>query len=203
MRAIRTRTGLIYATLFFATWTTVSVLAPMALDIAIAVEAPLSAVEGVIVDGNLLVLENLPFLLLPALLAPAGVVLRWLVPRFRPPLTGCVERERAAVKGWLGWIGASFAVALIGAFLAVHQPWRVPTGVWAWVLLAFSWGYAGALDRSFRVHDLRRAAGDTRWDVVVLVFVGAVTLAAGEALGPVVPLWVLWASRGSRGCADS
>jgi len=190
----RAQTALGYASILLAGWIAVALLAEPVLDIAVDTHTALSPAEESIISVYLFVIRYIPFLIVPALLAPSAVVLRWLISPTRPTVFQPKEREREHLARWLWWVAAVVVVVASGAWANHLREGVVPVGVWMWALMAFSWAYAGALDRAFRVHSLRKDAGDTKIGVQVVVLAGAATLVA-EAVGPLLPLWVFWASR--------
>lgn len=190
----RAQTSLGYATLLMAAFAVLEVLMEFVLDIAAVTAAPMALWERVIIAGYLDVMRYLPFLMFPAVLAPAVVILLWLVPRTRPATLEAPELERRRLATWLWWVAGAGAVVCAGAALSRIRPDVVPVGIWAWALMTATWATAGALHRAFRLQSLRASAGLTRINATALAVAAAATLPF-LTIGFVLPLWVLWASR--------
>jgi hypothetical protein len=197
----RAQRALGYASLFLAAWTALQLLVRFVLDIGEATGASMSLWERAIIYAYMLVLRNLPFLVLPVLMAPTAVILLWLVPRTRPTLLEPPESERQQLLQWLAWVAIAVAVILGGAFANHIREGVVPTGIWMWALMASMWAYAGALHRAFRVQRLRETAGTTKVSSTSLAVAALLSLIA-QPVGLLLPLWVLWASRATERAAQ-
>jgi hypothetical protein len=192
----RAQEGLTYATVFMAAVSVLEVLVQLVLEVATVTRSTMAMWERVLISAYLTVLSTLPFVVFPVLVAPAVVSLLWILPATRPRKLETAGDERRQLKRWLWWL-AAVAVVLVGAATADRiREGKVPVGVWMWALLAFTWAYAGALHRSLRLQSLRVSAGRTRISATSIA-VAAALVTPLQLPGVLLPLWVLWASRGT------
>jgi hypothetical protein len=186
---------------FLTAWTALGAVVGPALEVASAAQTEMALPERGIVSAYLLILRYLPYLLLPVILSPPVVVLLWVIPWTRPSLLESPECERRHLAQWVLWLAVVAVTVCVALVVRAFRPGLVPFGLWLWALMAFTWAYAGALHRAFRVQSLRKTAGSSKIDSNLLAIGAAVTVPF-QLAGAVIPVWVLWASTPPRRAAQ-
>jgi hypothetical protein len=183
--------GLVVVTGILALWAGMDVFVTRTLARASQEMRPLTGVEEAVVDTHLRLVRAAPLLIIPAILAPAVVVLLWTFGCLRASHLGTPEQERRLLAAWLAWLAGGLAVVAGTLWVTSAARAHPPAALWLWLYVAVTWSYSGALHRAFRVHAQRVAAEasgvDTDWFAIiakVAVFLGP--------LGLLVPVWVFW-----------
>jgi hypothetical protein len=192
----RAQAGLAYATVLMAAVGVLEVLVQLVLEVATVTRSTMTVWERVLISAYLTVLSTLPFVVFPVVVAPAVVALLWILPPTRPKTLDAVPDERRQLARWLWWLAVVAVVLVAAVTVDRFRQASVPVSVWMWALLAFTWAYAGALHRALRVQALRAAAGKTRISATSIA-VAAALVSPLQLPGVLLPLWVLWTSRGS------
>jgi hypothetical protein len=195
-RSLKALLALIAALL---TWSIAHAAVGYRLAVATGADGQLGLMEHTVVSADLLVLRWLPYAVLPVLLAPEVAIGVWALVANRAKYTPLQPRIlRAHLRAWTAVLAGAVglgAVALTWALWSGSDSF-VPLGAVA--LVAFSWGYAGALWAALWLQKARNAAGLSNFSVSRMALV-AFALAAFAPLhffGAAILVWVLWASRG-------
>lgn len=193
----RARTALAYCTLLIVAWAVLHPFIGADLDIEATRGGRLSPFETAAVSWNLWMLQWLPFLLTPGILAPAMVAIRWAVMPDRTTVP--VEPTSAAVDeiwAWVGWVLASFAVGGVALLLrCLGLPLRL-FSVAAPLIFASSWSSAAALHYALKLQWQREHTHQSRIRPLYLA-AGATLVSAVFLAVPVVvaiPMWVAWSA---------
>ena len=181
-------------------WSVVSTLVTYQLDILVATGLQPTLPERAIIAGNLWVLRWLPFLLMPAFLAPAGATGFWLLSAWRhwPHVTG-----ELAISNLRMWLKVWACIVVGGAVVLGGIGWysgRASSKLGIAMLAGFGWSYAAALYNALWGQNMLHKSGASRWSGTAVAWAafGIVNCAPVTLLGAGIPLWVAWASRHAR-----
>ena len=177
-------------------WGVVDSLVIQGVHIAMETGGDFGPIERAITSADNWVLRWLPFALFPVLLAPEAAVVVWAVQgRRQTPVPGIGSLARVHLRIWAMALVGALGLGVVAALL-----WKTPffTNVGITALFAFSWSYAGAVFAALRLQKHRNMAGVSgvkASSMAIAVFLLA-SCAPISFVGAIVPLWILWASRG-------